>query len=160
MGVQLQQSYSEMVEANLHRLKAIARSYADPQSREDLLQEMLYQLWKSFDSFEGASQLDTWVYRVALNTAINFMRSRYNNPSLVSGEEPIEPHHNGDLDASMDILEQFLQGLDNIDRAILLLYLDDIPHQQISEVIGQSVNVISVRINRMQNRFRQQHVDD
>jgi len=78
----------------------------------------------------------------------------------VTGEVQFEPHHQGEIDASLDILKEFLSGLDNIDRAIMLLYLDDIPHRQISEIIGQSVNVISVRINRMQTRFRQQHVDD
>jgi len=151
-----------MVEANLHRLKAISRSYGGQEGHEDLLQEMLYQLWKSYSSFKGDSQLATWVYRVALNTAISFTRSRYKKPKLVSEVDLdfSEPHHSGDIEASMDTLEQFLLSLGKVDRAIVLLYLDDIPHQQISEITGQSVNSIGVRINRMKLRFKQQHVDD
>jgi RNA polymerase sigma-70 factor (ECF subfamily) len=61
---------------------------------------------------------------------------------------------------SVDILEHFLFSLDKIDKAIMMLYLDDISHIQISEITGQSVNVISVRINLMKQKFKQQHMDD
>jgi RNA polymerase sigma-70 factor (ECF subfamily) len=69
-----------MVNANLGRLTAIAKSYAERESHEDLLQEILYHLWRSFPSFAGKSQLNTWVYKVALNTAITGLRSaRYSH---------------------------------------------------------------------------------
>lgn len=159
----LKQTYGDMVKANLNRLKAIARSYCrSADDREDLLQEILYQLWRGFASFKGESRLDTWVYRVALNTAITYVRSRYNRPQLVTGVDfqLNEQFHFGDLQDSMDILENFLMSLDKIDKAIMMLYLDDISQKQISEITGQSVNVIGVRINRMKQKFKQHYVGD
>jgi RNA polymerase sigma-70 factor (ECF subfamily) len=159
----LNHAYGEMIKTNLNRLKAIARSYVRTvDGRTDLLQEIFYQLWRGFASFKGQSQLDTWVYRVALNTAISYVRSRENKPQLISGFdlELDEISHDEGFKESVDILEQFLFSLDKIDKAIMMLYLDDISHIQISEITGQSVNVVSVRINRMKQKFKQQHMGD
>lgn len=160
---QLKQAYSDMIKANLNRLKAIACTYSRTvEGREDLMQEMLYQLWRGFASFNAQSHLDTWVYRVALNTAISYVRSREIRPKMVTGIDfELEgSSHDGDFKHSVDILERFLLSLDKIDKAIMMLYLDDISHKQISDITGQSVNVISVRINRMKQKFKQQHIGD
>ena len=156
---QIKQAYSEMVNANLNRLKTIARTYSHTEDgREDLLQEMLYQLWRGFSSFNGKSQLHTWVYRVALNTAISYLRAREIRPKVIVGIDAELPEiiHDGDFKESIGILEQFLLRLGKIDKAIMMLYLDDISHKQISEITGQSMNVISVRINRMKQKLKQQ----
>ena len=162
MDRKLQHSFSKMVSENIIQLKAIARNYSDFDYREDLLQEILYQLWKSYGNYKGESKLNTWVYRVALNTAISYVRSKYNRPKIVitDDSESNEPLHLGDLAASVNVLEDFIGGLDDVDKAIMLLYLDDIPQQEISDICGLSVNLIGVRINRMKNRFKQRHVDD
>jgi len=155
---QLNYAYSGMVKENLNRLKAIARSYSKTiEGREDLLQEMLYQLWRGFPSFQGQSKRDTWVYRVALNTAISYIRSREVRPQMITGIdfELEKISHDGDFHDSVDILEAFILSLDNIDKAIMMLYLDDFSHKKISEITGQNVNVISVRINRMKQKFKQ-----
>lgn len=164
---QLKYAYGDMIKGNLNRLKAIARSYSRSiDGREDLLQEMFYQLWRGFSSFKGKSQLNTWVYRVALNTAISYVRSRETKPQMITGIDfeldlkLEEASHTGNFQDSVDILEQFLLSLDKIDKAIMMLYLDDISHKQISEITGQSVNVISVRISRMKQKFKQQHMGD
>jgi RNA polymerase sigma-70 factor (ECF subfamily) len=160
---QLKQTYGDMIKANSNRLKAIACSYScSVDGREDLLQEMLYQLWRGFASFKAQSQLDTWVYRVALNTAISHVRSRNTKPPMITGFD-FEFEEVGQVDNAkhgVDILEQFLLSLDKIDKAIMMLYLDDISHKKISDITGQSVNVISVRINRMKQKFKQQHMGD
>ncbi len=159
----LKQSYEKMVNDNLNRLKAIASSYSQTvDDREDLLQEMLYQLWRGFSSFNGQSQLATWVYRVALNTAISFVRTTQHKPQMINGIdlEFRDTSQNEHFNDSGDILEQFIMSLNNIDKAIMMLYLDDISHVQISDITGQSVNVISVRINRMKQKFKQQHMGD
>lgn len=157
----LKQAYGEMVKANLNRLKAIARSYSSSvEGQEDLLQEMLYQLWRGFTSFKKQSHLHTWVYRVALNTAISYMRSEKAKPPMTTGIdfELAQASHDGDVSDSVDILEQFLLSLNKVDKAIMMLYLDDINHKQISDITGQSVNVINVRINRMKQKFKLQHL--
>jgi len=158
---QLTLAYQDMLANNLNRLKSIARSYSKNEDREDLFQEILYQLWRGYQSFENKSQLDTWVYRVALNTAISYVRKEKTQPQIVSGNNLtwVEPHHDGEFQDSIDLLEKFLSQLNKIDRAIMMLYLDDMKQKQISEITGQSTNVISVRINRMKQKFQQLHVE-
>jgi len=155
---QLTHAYAQMIKANLNRLKAIARNYSRTvEEREDVLQEMLYQLWRGFSSFKAQSRLDTWVYRVALNTAISYVRSRDTKPQMVTGldVELEERIHNPEGKDSVGILEGFFTYLDKIDKAIMMLYLDDISHKHIAEITGLSVNAVGVRINRMKQKFKQ-----
>tara|TARA_B100000609_G_C17221503_1_gene440387 strand:+ start:7125 stop:7667 length:543 start_codon:yes stop_codon:yes gene_type:complete len=157
-----QERYQEMVENNLGRLKMIARNYSAFDNSEDLLQEMLYQLWRSFDKFKGESALSTWVYRVALNTAISFSRSRNKKIQLLTHSDVglDEPQHKGDISQSVRVLEQFLANLGKIDRAILMLYLDDISNKEISTITGQTESAVGVRIHRMKQRFKQEYVEE
>lgn len=162
MFQQTKQAYGDIVKNNLNRLKAIARSYSDNENHEDLLQEILYQLWRGLASFKQESHVNTWVYRVALNTAISYRRSCERRPQLVTGADLhlSDTVHSGDLQDSFDILENFLSSLNKIDRAIMMLYLDDICHREISDITSLSVNVISVRINRMKQKFEKQFVNN
>lgn len=154
-------AYQDMVAKNLNRLKSIARSYSKSEDTEDLLQEILYQLWRGYQSFENKSQLSTWVYKVALNTAISYVRKVNTQPKLISDNHItwVEPHHDGEFQDSVAILERFLFQLNKIDRAIMLLYLDDIKQKEISEITGQNINVVSVRINRMKQKFQDLHME-
>lgn len=157
-----QERYQEMVENNLGRLKMIARNYSAVENSEDLLQEMLYQLWRSFDKFKGESALSTWMYRVALNTAISFSRSRNKKIQLLTQSDVglDEPQHKGDISQSVRVLEQFLANLGKIDRAILMLYLDDISNKEIATITGQTESAVGVRIHRMKQRFKQEYVEE
>ena len=150
-------AYRQLVKSNFGRLTAIARSYADRESYEDLRQEMLYQLWCSYPSFQGTSQLDTWVYRVALNTAITYLRGVKRRPKLITNLEEFETISTDSApEDAADILETFMLDLNRIDRAILILYLDDRSHQQIAEITGQQSNTVAVRLTRMKARFKKQ----
>lgn len=127
-----------------------------------LLQEMLYQLWRSFDKFKGESALSTWMYRVALNTAISFSRSRNKKIQLLTQSDVglDEPQHKGDISQFVRALEQFLANLGKIDRAILMLYLDDISNKEIATITGQTESAVGVRIHRMKQRFKQEYVEE
>jgi RNA polymerase sigma-70 factor (ECF subfamily) len=140
----------------------IARNYSAVENSEDLLQEMLYQLWRSFDKFKGESALSTWMYRVALNTAISFSRSRNKKIQLLTQSDVglDEPQHKGDISQSVRVLEQFLANLGKIDRAILMLYLDDISNKEIATITGQTESAVGVRIHRMKQRFKQEYVEE
>lgn len=148
--------FEEVVESNRRRIFAIARSYAHGESYRDLCQEILLHMWKGLDGFEGRSAPSTWVYRVALNTAITFRRKngRQVETSGQSLEEtttdPVAPSCAGD---EVMILEEFLHSLGKIDRAVFLLYLEDLSYREISEVTGLTENHVGVRISRLKKNF-------
>lgn len=126
----------------------------------DLCQEILLQMWKGLGSFEGKSAPSTWVYRVALNTAITFRRKngRRVEPSAClleeSNQDPVAPSSPGN---EIMILEEFLRSLEKIDRAIFLLYLEDLSYHEISDVTGLTENHVGVRISRLKKIFTQRY---
>ncbi len=152
--------FDEVVTANRRRIIGIARSYARPNDQVDLCQEILLQMWKGLDTFEGRSAAGTWVYRVALNTAITFHRknSRRIEPSARPLAEPYpEPVAPSSPDNEILILEEFLQSLGKVDRAVFLLYLEDLSYREISEVTGLTESHVGVRINRLKRSFTQRY---
>jgi RNA polymerase sigma-70 factor, ECF subfamily len=150
-----EEAFHHLVAAHRRFLCSLARSYARGEW-EDLYQEMLAQLWQSLPSYRGEAALGTWVYRVALNTAIS--RSRREGRRAV--EQPMEgtnerehlatpggPHDQGAL------LEDFLASLNEIDRSILVLYLDGLTYQRISEVTGLGESAVGVRLHRIKGAY-------
>jgi RNA polymerase sigma-70 factor (ECF subfamily) len=152
--------FEEIFAANHHRILAIARGYAHGEEQKDLCQDIILQIWKGLDGFQGRSAPSTWVYRVALNTAITFRRKndRRLEPRSHSlsepGAEPVAPSNPAN---AMLILEEFLHSLGEIDRAVFLLYLDDLSYREISEVTGLTESHVGVRISRLKKIFTQSH---
>jgi RNA polymerase sigma-70 factor, ECF subfamily len=152
--------FEEVFAANQRRILAIARSYAQGEEQRDLCQEILLQMWKGLEGFLGRSAPSTWVYRVALNTAITFRRKNSRRPEPLScslaesGMDPVAPSNppNATL-----VLEDFLHSLGEIDRAVFLLYLDDLSYREISEVTGLTESHVGVRINRLKKTFAQRY---
>jgi RNA polymerase sigma-70 factor (ECF subfamily) len=158
-----EEDYGRLIQANRGRLTAIARSYADRDSYEDLVQEIYYQLWRSRESFEGRSEIDTWVYRIALNTAISFLRGAVRRPKLVTNVEPydLEPVSAGtEPQDQTDLLSTFMSGLNKVDRAILILYLEDKSYGEIGTVLGLKAGSVGVRLNRMKTRLQQPETEE
>jgi RNA polymerase sigma-70 factor (ECF subfamily) len=155
--------FVSLVERNRRRLEGIARSYAPGSDWEDLYQECLVQLWKSLPDFAGRSSVDTWVYRVALNTAITWRRRATVRPPLVQDDasEALtaapDPHAPG-ARSELAILEEFLQSLGKIDRALLLLYLDDRSYREMAEITGLSETNVGARLSRLKKKFIDRYV--
>ena len=152
--------FERIVAANQRRLVAIARSYARADEYRDLYQEILLQMWKGLDGFAGRSAPSTWVYRVALNTAITFRRKngRRIEPSARSLDE-VRPDPAAPPDGENEILimKEFLASLGKIDRAVFLLYLEDLSYREMSEVTGLTENHVGVRICRLKKIFIQRY---
>ncbi len=141
----------------------IARTYADDEAdRDDLHQEILFQLWRSLPSFEGRATLGTWVYRVALNTALSHRRQ---STRRTRREVPADPDHDaagppfGDADRDASLLRSFLAALGPIDRSVLVLYMEGLTHQQISDVVGTSPGAIGVRLHRIKQTLSSRYVE-
>ena len=152
--------FEEIVAANRRRILAIARSYARGDERRDLCQEILLQMWKGIDSFGGRSAPSTWVYRVALNTAISYRRRNGRHVGQLDGpagrptRDPVAPPS---PEHEILILEEFLHSLGKIDRAVFLLYLEDLAYFEISEITGLTESHVGVRINRLKKTFTQRY---
>jgi RNA polymerase sigma-70 factor (ECF subfamily) len=138
----------------LHRIcRAYAREHAEQQ---DLFQEIVYQLWRSFPRFRRESSQLTWVYRVALNTALTGVRRRARRPKFVpldTAPEPAAPHSSAPESGS-DVLHGVIGQLDRVDRALLMCYLDDLSYARIAEIAGISESNVGARLTRIRARLR------
>ena len=158
-GVGAQERFAALLEQHagiLHKTtRAYARSGAD---RQDLSQEIAAQLWRSFPRYDDRLPFATWMYRVAINVAISFTRRqavrRRHFAEPERPEEMPDPSGSGAGDRELKLLERFLAGLGELDRALMLLYLDGRPHQAIAEVLGISESNVGTRVGRLKERLR------
>jgi len=159
---QLRRSFATLLQQHQGIALKVARSYCrDPEDRKDLLQEISIQAWQAFAGFDSArAQFSTWLYRIALNVAISRLRAvRVRQRHHADGEDV------DNLPGLADGAEQALQlsqlhtiihALPPLDRALLLLYLDDCSHRQIGEVLGISTSNAATRLHRIKLQLRQQ----
>lgn len=138
------------------RWVGIARAYAGPSDRDDLLQEIALQVWKSLPDFRGSSTIETWAYRVALNTALAWKRKATTRAGSLKrtahdvAELPGSANDGSDVAA---VLDHFLSALSKADRAVMLLHLDGLTNSQAAEVLGVSENAHRTRLHRVRQRF-------
>ena len=141
----------------------ICNSYcANPENRKDLQQEIFIQLWKSFKKFDGRVKISTWIYKVALNTAIFFYRkdSKHNNNKTVSLDADVitlahmEPETQ--LDENIAMLYKFIGQLNELDKALILLYLDDNKQRDIADILGLSETNVATKISRIKKNLKEQ----
>lgn len=127
--------------------------------RADLKQEILYNLWKAYPNFKGLSKFSTWMYRISINTAISGIRKSKKHPIIeaLSSENIIEePITEVDfLDEQVNELYKAISKLNDIDRALILLYLEKKSYQEIGEIIGISEKNVSVKLVRIKNKLKQ-----
>ena len=134
----------------------VCRLYcSDPEDRKDLFQEIVVQIWKSLGSFRHESKLSTWMYRVALNTAITHLRKekRAANAVPITGIDIPETDEDEEREELLKQLFAAIENLDRIDKSIILLYLDEKSYEEISEITGLSKSNVGVRINRIKGKL-------
>ena len=122
---------------------------------EDLFQEITYYAWKGYPNFRGEAKFSTWLYRIALNTAISSFRKRKPTIDLVS----VLPDQISESSTDINDLKQQLlwsiKRLNEAERAIIALYLEEMSYQEIAEIIGITENNVGVKINRIKNKLYQ-----
>jgi RNA polymerase sigma-70 factor (ECF subfamily) len=152
--------FQEIVDRGRGRFARIARAYAPAADAQDLYQEILLQIWKSLDRFEGRSQPDTWAYRIALNTAITWRRRESTRPALTVEEGAPLAELPGGANARdpLRILDEFLASLAKTDRALLLLYLEDLSYREMADVLGISESYVGVKLNRLKRAFVERYI--
>jgi RNA polymerase sigma-70 factor (ECF subfamily) len=140
-------------------LGQVARSYSRSDAdRADLEAEMVAQLWKAFPRYDAARSFSTWMYRIALNVAISFARRQRDAVPLeeAGGALAVEPRTDEERDDRLRRLNTFIATLDPMNRALVLLYLDDHGQREIAEVLGISETNVSTKLHRLKQRLREQ----
>ena len=155
-------SFEEVISRNLGRLRYISKKYANSVDAEDVFQEILQQLWRSYDSFGEASSVETWLYRVALNTAVSWVRKASKHKK---GQKHIEVLFRDESQPSQEnsedqLLESFMNSLSDTDANILMMYLDGLSAPDMAAVVGTSANAISARIGRIRKAFEAKYIGD
>jgi RNA polymerase sigma-70 factor, ECF subfamily len=154
--------FRELLARNRARWAGIARSYCGASERDDLLQEIMLQVWKSLDRFNYKSSIDTWAYRIALNTAFAWARThRKRTASLKRTTSDVEQIARGLESGAFEtrVLEQFIESLSPTDRAVMLLFLDDVSNPDAAEILGITENTLRVRLHRIRRMFEDTYCD-
>jgi len=154
-----QQLFQDSIAQHKGILFKVARAYcSNEDDREDLRQEMMVQIWQSMPKYNAQFKMSTWLYRISLNTAISFYRKNANRiqhqiPLGNYGAEiPLED--TSDQERQLRLLEQFVSELKEIDKALMLLYLEDKSHAEISEILGLSISNVGTKITRIKEHLK------
>jgi RNA polymerase sigma factor (sigma-70 family) len=153
--------FLSVIELHKGIIYKVTRSYCkDPEGRKDLEQEIILQLWKSFDYYNAQYKHSTWIYRIALNVAISFYRKEsrrkeISNPISESIFNLGDFQENDETESKISLLNHFIYGLRELDKALLLLYLDGRSHREISDIIGISETNVATKIGRIKTVLKQ-----
>ena len=141
-------------------LERVCQIYEDrAEERRDLFQEVVFQLWKSYPTFRGRSSVKTWMYRVALNTAITAFRQTAVRPEYIDLQEdvsngPKDVKAVADQKAKVETLYQAIRSLNKVDRAVVTLYLEGFEYREISVTLGLTETNVGVKLNRIRTRLQ------
>ena len=136
----------------------LCRAYTNSQEDfEDYYQEVCLQIWKSKDNFKGQSEWSTWVYRLSLNVCMTLLKKKKNSYQHFASDsipdEVMEDSH-AFTDESLNQLYSAIRKLSEVDRGVILLYLEEKSYQEIADIIGTNPNNIGVRIKRIKERLK------
>lgn len=150
--------FIKVIKENEGLIFKVATLYTNSlQDKEDLYQEIVFQLWKSFDTFKEQSKLSTWMYRVAMNTAIYNLKSIKRQISTISIDTETE-RFSEVVDKSEEerfrLLYENIQRLNLFERGIILLYLEGKNHQEIAEIIGITTSNVGTKISRIKQKLK------
>ena len=155
-----QREFAELLERNRGLVFKVANGYGrDAEDRADLAQEIAAQLWRAYPGYDPARSFSTWMYRIALNVAISFVRG---DGARRQHAVPLdEDLHDVGIDGAdheaeqhLRLLRRCIERLEPLNRALLLLYLEDRSHREIAEVLGISESNVATKLNRLKQRLR------
>ena len=152
---QLEADFEQMVERQRQTIYSVCYIFADErQLADDLFQETLIRLWQGFGSFEGRSTEKTWVYRVALNTCVNFDRKHKRRTDTSPLELNMDLFADEERNPAASRLHRRISKLHPFDRALILLWLEDLPYDEIAAILGITVKNVSVRLVRIREKLK------
>ena len=153
------QRFQETIEQHKGILFKVARTYCQNEDdRQDLMQEMMIQIWQSIHKYNDQFKISTWLYRISLNVAISFYRKsstrskKYTELTEQLIETPVEDK--SENERQLYLLDQFISELNEIDKALMILYLEDKSHIEIAEILGMSVSNVGTKVGRIKEKLK------
>jgi RNA polymerase sigma factor (sigma-70 family) len=152
--------FAELLDQHRRMVFKVANTYARASDREDLAQEIAAQLWRAFPDYDPSRPFSTWLYRIALNVGISHLRGRTVRerrmvPLEIDLHETTDSRaQEPDADEASRLLAGFIAQLDPLNRALLLLYLEEKSAREIADILGISETNVSTKINRLKERVR------
>lgn len=158
-------TFKKVISDNEERIRRICSYYAPTEEdRKDMFQEIMINAWKSIDSFRGDSSVDTWIYRVAINTALGFAGKEFKRMRFTVGFDPVVlsnlgfPEEAGEvmvLEQKFSKLQVSLNQLSVIEKAIMSLVMEGVSHREIADIIGLTEPNIRVKVHRIKESLRE-----
>ena len=154
-----EKEFLNLLEEHQNIAHKICRMYTyDADAHKDLFQEITIQLWKAYPKFRAESKFSTWMYRVALNTAITLYRKKKRGVQTLPWEnfdfKISSEGYDSTLDDNLKLMYAAIKELNDIDKALVLLYLEDKPYTEISETLGISEVNARVKMNRVKTKLK------
>ncbi len=165
MKVNKKEKFITAIDEHKKIIYKIVNSYCpNREERKDLEQEIIIQLWNSFDNYKDKYKYSTWMYRIALNVAISFYRKEkkwsvkndfYNEASIFSIEDE-DGEDETELDYHMKLLQEFVNNLNELNKALMLLYLEEKSHEEIAEILGITKSNVATKISRVKLKLKKE----
>ena len=151
------QNFIQIINSNRGTIRSLCKVYYGCiEDQKDAFQDVILQLWKSFNTFRGESEISTWIYRVSLNTILTKIRRDKKSVAV----EPIDTPHlyisNAKSDDNVELLLMIIQSLKDIDKAIVVLYLEGYRNKEIAEILKMSQTNVTTRFNRVKSQLKMQ----
>ena len=155
----MEKEFVQIISQNQGIIHKVCSIYCDSEEdRRDLFQEILVQLWKSFPSFRSEAKFSTWMYRVALNTAITSFKKTKRQPdqsgiALEIFQVPVEEYDH-ETEEQIKLLHRAIANLSGVEKSIILLYLENKKYEEIAEITGITQNYVRVKMNRIKKKLK------
>ncbi len=158
----VEQEFVSMIRTYERVIYKVCYVYATPYaSLGDLYQEVVINLWKAFPKFRKECKLSTWIYRIALNTCISFMRKEKNLPEIISLTQSFDRMEDDDeTQAMLRQLYRMIDRLGQLEKSIVLLYLEEKSYEEIAEITGLTVTNVATRLSRIKDKLRKMNKEE
>ncbi len=148
-------NFIQIINENRGAIRSLCKIYyGSNEDQKDAFQDIILQLWKSFDTFRGESEISTWIYRVSLNTIFTKIKKEKKSVTV----EPIDIHHlyisSAKADDNVELLFIIIQSLKDIDKAIVVLHLEGYQNKEIAEILNMSPTNVGTRFNRVKSQLK------
>ncbi|PHN00866.1 RNA polymerase sigma factor [Flavilitoribacter nigricans] len=160
----LEDQFSQMVKENEAIIFKVSTVYTRTlEDQQDLYQEIVIQLWRAFGTFRQQARISTWIYRIALNTAITRLRREKRQTQHVPIDQVVLRYAEGTdpvFEEQVKMLYRYIETLNDLDKGIILLYLEEKSHEEIAGIIGISKSNVGTRISRIRQKMKAQLTQD
>ena len=158
----IEQEFMSVIREYERVIYKVCYLYTTPNATlSDLYQEVVLNIWKAFPKFRKECKVSTWIYRIALNTCISFIRKEKNIPEIVTlTQEADRSEEDDETQAMLQQLYRMINRLGQLEKSIILLYLEEKSYEDISEITGLTVTNVATKLNRIKDKLKKMNKED